>query len=151
MSHDASAELQDMIYGLNAYEPLGGRDATGYEARRMALFLSRNVVVPRTDLPEVTLSEHGSGLVTAIAQEYFQPSLRFSAKEGDKSGEWSRKIALANLAIAEAIQNGQGAIARRRAELAEELFHNGSYPSLNDGAKAAIDRIIDLESERPSK
>jgi hypothetical protein len=62
------------------------------------------VVIHRDELPPVYKSAFGNGFTTALAQERHQPALDFSAEDGDKPGEWNRKIAYANLAVADAIE-----------------------------------------------
>lgn len=77
------------------------------------------IIIARDKLPEVHKSDSGNGWVTALAQENFQPQLALHPADGDVPGEWSRKIAYANLAIAEAVE----ATARvEEAELTVEAF-----------------------------
>lgn len=135
-------ELADFAHQRSPYD-------THWMDDRIKVFLKRNIVIPRSELPEVVMSDHGNGYTTALAQEFYQPSLRYSEIDGNKPGEWNRNIAYANLAIAEAIEGaigGAGAARdHRRNELAAELFNARCYSDLRAGAPAAIDRIIALE------
>lgn len=65
---------------------------------------SEFIIIHRDELPTPVMSEHGNGFVTATAQEFYQPSLRFMPDDGDKPGEWNRHIAYGNLAVALAVE-----------------------------------------------
>ena len=107
------------------------------------------VVIPKADLPDVWESEHDNGLCAATAQEFYQPELRFNPADGDKPGQWNRKIAYANLAVAHAIEARDVADAqwrqKRRDELASEFTAVNSYNGQLPYTQKLIDRIISLE------
>jgi hypothetical protein len=67
--------------------------------------LAEYVLVRRRDMPATHVSEYGNGVCTALAQEFYQPQLRYSENEGDKPGQWNRNIAYANLAVALAVES----------------------------------------------
>lgn len=62
------------------------------------------VIIHRDELPETYPSDNKNGICAALAQEFYQPALRFHPSNGDEPGEWNRKIAYANLAVAEAVE-----------------------------------------------
>ena len=84
--------------------------ALGESYRIADAVLAEYVLVRRSDLPETHESTHGNGICTALAQEFYQPELRFSGRDGDKPGEWNRRIAYANLAVALAIETPDAAL-----------------------------------------
>lgn len=111
--------------------------------------LAKYILIPRTELPKVTLSDYGNGLCTALAQENFQPLLRREARDEGPAFNW--RIALANLAVAEAIEMRDKAqtetkLQERRDALTQEFStYPYRYDNVSPTARKAIDRIIQLE------
>ena len=120
------------------------------------------ITIDRAELPEVTVSDFGNGLVTALAQENYQPQLRRFTEDGTGSS-WNLKIAYANLAVALAIEArdaedaaaeklAEELITKRRDELAVEVaeaacyinYANFTYEDHVPATQRAIDRIIEL-------
>lgn len=116
--------------------------------------LAEYVVIPRGELPEVVEGGGSNGFCTALAQEFYQPQLAFHPADGDVPAEWNRKIAYANLAVAEAVDARNHSQATRRDELAREAVpeytidgpNPTTYASLHPGIRKLVDRIIELES-----
>lgn len=113
--------------------------------------LAEYVVIPRAELPEVVEGGGSNGFCTALAQEFYQPQLAFHPADGDIPGEWNRKIAYANIAVAEAVDARIAADAntrnKRRDELAAEFsFGAYAYGNSSPAMRSAIDRIIELEA-----
>lgn len=111
--------------------------------------IAKYILIPRTELPKVTLSDHGNGLCTALAQENFQPLLRREARDEGPAFNW--RIALANLAVAEAIEmrdkaQAETKLQERRDALTQEFStYPYRYDNVSPTACKAIDRIIELE------
>lgn len=122
------------------------------ESRAHERILDEFVLLFRNELPPVYESEGGNGLCTALAQEKYQPKLALSEEDGDATdGSWNRKIALANIAVAEAIRE-RARLAEdyrnaRRDQLASELWGVRVFDQLTDGSKAALELIIELEAK----
>ena len=83
---------------------------------------SEFVIIHRDELPTPVMSEHGNGFVTATAQEFYQPTLRFMPDDGDKPGEWNRHIAYGNLAVALAVEARTSEDQERLHDEAYELY-----------------------------
>lgn len=139
----AAEELADFAHHRDAY---GNQK---WMSDRIDVFLARNIVIPRSELPNVYESTNGNGICAASAQEFHQPELYFHPADGDKAGEWNRKIAYANLAVADAIdaRDATNAVWRqkRRDELASEFTSVNSYNGQLPYTQKLIDRIIELE------
>ncbi|MDQ0735155.1 hypothetical protein [Arthrobacter agilis] len=104
--------------------------------------LAEHAVIPRSELPIV--EAHGMGI--GIGSKRFGP--------GNSETRW--EYALNNIALALHLEAREDAVeaaaaqakrAARRDELVIELFNGPGffYSSIQPGARAAIDRIIDLE------
>ena len=125
-----------------------------YESRADAI-LDEYILIPRADLPMVSHSPR-NGLCTALAQENFQPQL---VRGRDELGAaFNRHIALANLAVAEAIDRqavaeAETKLQERRDALAHALIMDGkvkhgdlwTYAGATPLLRRAVDRIIELE------
>lgn len=142
-------ELDDFWHGTGRYEEFGYSDEHGESATR--IFLDHYIVIPRSDLPKVNASDQ-NGFVTALAQETYQPNLYLHPSDGDIPGAWSRDIAYANLAIAEAVEARDAEAAeataardKRRDELAQEFTAVNSYGGQLPYTQNLINRIIELE------
>jgi len=135
-------ELADFAHQREPYD-------TKWMDDRIQLFLARNIVIPRSDLPDVYESTNGNGICTSSAQEFHQPALNFHPSDGDSPGEWNRRIAYANLAVADAIDARDAAASqwrqKRRDELAAEFTAVNSYDAQLPYTQKLIDRIISLE------
>lgn len=103
--------------------------------------LEHFILVPRSELPDVSISDHGNGFVTALAQERYQPQLRLHGLPN--TGEWSRKIAYANLAVAEAVEAREAREATDGAKLEQEALklHNTLRTHRDQPTIGSLDHI----------
>ncbi|KQN99675.1 hypothetical protein ASF21_12775 [Arthrobacter sp. Leaf234] len=152
MDHDSNTPREQMKAIINGM-------CAGNASMATDAILAEFVIIPRNEVPEVSISDHVDiGLVTALAQQRYQPSLTLAEEDGDKTdGTWNRSIASANLAIAEAVERQSSATEAKRNARRDELagiyfpevcygeLKATGYATLKPGIKAAVDRIIELE------
>jgi hypothetical protein len=142
MSDDVRKELADYWTGNGEY-------AMSYTVTRSAvdLFLSRNIVIPRSELPEA-IGDSRYGTVDANGELFgvtgvWESPLRWREKA-------KNFLAIAEYLESDAAKEAEATAARnkRRDELAIGLGYANRYGSLMEPARNAIDRIIDLENRK---
>jgi len=121
-----------------------GAAASGFHipldvANAMAVGLDEGyVIIPRSDLPEVTRSQHDENTYYAERENIVYTS-----------PENARMWVMRDVAVWQFIESEAGIYAARREELARELspLLSVTFGELSPAAKNAIDRIIELEGK----
>ena len=157
MSNDSNTTQRDELAAIlmDAFERASTSRGGRHWENVADAILFDYLLVPRIDLPAVSHSPR-NGLCTALAQENFQPQL---VRGRDEVGPaFNREIALANLAIAEALDRrtaseAETKLQERRDALTHALIMDGkvkhgepwTYADTTPLVRRAVDRIIKLE------
>jgi hypothetical protein len=144
MSDDVRKELADYWDADGEYADFGGLDRDDAVEK----FLSRNIVIPRSELPAVKRATRDEN-VYYVGSE----NICFTSVEN------ARKWVMADIAVWQFIEHEASVLAvqeaektaardKRRDDLARDLVKDGAYAYrfADDPLKLAIDRIIDLEA-----
>lgn len=132
-------------------EVLDRIDGRGYDTEwALGEIEKRFIVIPKAELPSVALSDGTGKFYAALAQEGYQPCLAASS-EGEAGGAaWSRDIAYANLAVAEAIDRREASGKDRRDELARLFsgWETAEFAGQPASTQLAILKVIELEAQQ---
>lgn len=145
MSTELNKELQNFLHGFGPYAMFMGASVH----HRAPIFLSRNIVIPRSELPKAKVIERNGATHVDCGSDWgtwkIQNVDRMRIIALDHVAAW---VTAEEWNAKESAKNAARNI--RRDEVCEELGCPGLYPTLISTApmKLAIDRIIDLEAAK---
>lgn len=132
-------EIRDFWYGHGAYS-----ESLGNIPKNIDLLLSRNLVIPRTDVPEVFEDSRGPYLKTPGIEKNYHPENWTGEEYRAYAGQY---LAMAEWREAKDAREKNAARDKRRDELASEFTAVNSYNGQLPYTQKLIDRIIDLEDK----